>query len=120
MFQQVILVGNVGQDPELRHTTNGNAVANFSLATNQRIKGEERTEWHRIVCWAKLAEMVAEHVQKGSSVLVTGELRTRDWEDNEGTKRYTTEVHVRDFRFVGKRYSADEAEDDDDDIPFDG
>lgn len=121
MFQQVILAGNVGSDPELRYTSKGIAVVNFSMATNEHRKdADDHTEWHRVVAWMQLAEIINEHVKKGSSVLVTGQLRTRSWEDKEGNTKSTTEVHVRDFRFIGKKEPVSAVEEkDDDDIPFD-
>ena len=98
-INKAILVGNLGQDPELRHTTNGNSVANFSMATNRKWNdkdgvAQERTEWHRVVSWGKTAENVAKYLSKGRQAYVEGELRTRSWEDNEGVKRYVTEIHV--------------------------
>lgn len=108
---KVILVGNLGRDPELRYTKNGQAVANFSLATteswNSREGGrEERTEWHRIVAWAKTAELCAQYLSKGRTVYVEGQLRTREWEDREGNKRQTTEVHAQTVQFIGGRGGA--------------
>ncbi len=108
---KVILVGNLGRDPELRYTKNGQAVANFSLATteswNSREGGrEERTEWHRIVTWAKTAELCAQYLSKGRTVYVEGQLRTREWEDREGNKRQTTEIHAQTVQFIGGRGGA--------------
>ncbi|EEJ6976184.1 single-stranded DNA-binding protein, partial [Salmonella enterica] len=97
---KVILVGNLGQDPEVRYLPNGNAVANLSLATSDTWKdkqtGEpkERTEWHRVVLYGKLAEVAGEYLRKGSQVYIEGELRTRKWTDQNGQERYTTEVVV--------------------------
>ena len=108
---KVILVGNLGRDPELRYTKNGQAVANFSLATteswNSREGGrEERTEWHRIVAWAKTAELCAQYLSKGRTVYVEGQLRSREWEDREGNKRQTTEIHAQTVQFIGGRGGA--------------
>ena len=94
---KVILVGNVGRDPELRYTQSGQPVASFSIATNERFKDrdgnwKDRTEWHRIVAWARLAEICGEYLRKGSQVYVEGRIQTRDWEDKEGNKRQTTEI----------------------------
>ena len=105
---KVILVGNLGRDPELRYTKNGQAVANFSLATSDNFTGkdgqkEERTEWHRVVAWAKTAELCAQYLAKGRSVYIEGQLRTREWEDKEGHKRQTTEVHAQTVQFLGPR-----------------
>jgi len=103
---KVILIGNLGRDPELRYTKGGQAVANFSLATsdsftNREGTREERTEWHRIVAWAKTAELCAKYLSKGRTVYIEGQLRTRDWEDKDGNKRQTTEVHAQTVQFLG-------------------
>ncbi len=108
---KVILVGNLGRDPELRYTKNGQAVANFSLATSESWNSregqrEERTEWHRIVAWAKTAELCAQYLSKGRTVYIEGQLRTRDWEDRDGNKRQTTEVHAQTVQFLGGRGGA--------------
>ncbi|RIL07753.1 MAG: single-stranded DNA-binding protein [Proteobacteria bacterium] len=105
---KVILIGNLGRDPELRYTKNGQAVANFSLATTDSYNSregqrEERTEWHRIVAWAKTAELCAQYLAKGRSVYIEGQLRTREWEDKDGNKRQTTEVHAQTVQFLGPR-----------------
>lgn len=106
---KVILIGNLGRDPELRYTKNGQAVANFSLATSDSYtkdgQREERTEWHRIVAWAKTAELCAQYLSKGRTVYIEGALRTREWEDKEGQKRQTTEVHAQTVQFIGPRGS---------------
>ncbi|MDY3198960.1 MAG: single-stranded DNA-binding protein, partial [Pseudomonadaceae bacterium] len=96
---KVILIGNVGGDPEVRYMPNGNAVANVTLATSDSWKDkqtgqqQERTEWHRVVFFGRLAEIVGEYVRKGSKLYVEGRLQTREWE-KDGIKRYTTEVVV--------------------------
>ena len=106
---KVILVGNLGRDPEVRYTTGGTAVANFSLATTDRwsdaASGErkERTEWHRVVVWGKQAEIAGEYLRKGRQVYVEGSLQTREWTDREGQKRYTTEVKAQRFQMLGSR-----------------
>jgi single-strand DNA-binding protein len=105
---KVILVGNVGRDPEIRYTQGGTPVANFSLATTDRFKNrsgenEERTEWHRIVAWGRLAEICSEYLQKGKQVYIEGRLQTRDWEDKEGNKRYTTEIVAQVMQMLGRR-----------------
>jgi single-strand DNA-binding protein len=102
---KVILIGNLGRDPELRYTKGGQAVANFSLATNDSFTNregtrEERTEWHRIVAWAKTAELCSRYLSKGRTVYIEGQLRTRDWEDKDGNKRQTTEVHAQTVQFL--------------------
>jgi single-strand DNA-binding protein len=104
---KVILVGNLGRDPELRYTKSGSAVANFSLATtdvfSKEGQREERTEWHRIVAWGKTAELCTQYLAKGRSVYIEGQLRTREWEDKDGNKRQTTEVHAQTVQFLGPR-----------------
>ena len=104
---KVILIGNLGRDPELRYTKSGSAVANFSLATTDTFtregQREERTEWHRIVAWGKTAELCTQYLAKGRPVYVEGQLRTREWEDKEGHKRQTTEVHAQTVTFLGPR-----------------
>jgi single-strand DNA-binding protein len=105
---KVILVGNLGRDPEVRHTSSGTPVANFTMATTERwndASGErkEQTEWHRIVVWAKQAEIVGEYLRKGRQVYVEGSLQTREWTDREGNKRYTTEVRAQRVQMLGRR-----------------
>lgn len=94
---KVILVGNLGRDPEVRYTKSGQAVASFSIATSEKWTGkdgnrEERTEWHRITAWGKLGEICGEYLSKGKQVYIEGKLQTREWEDKDGNKRQTTEV----------------------------
>jgi single-strand DNA-binding protein len=105
---RVILIGNLGRDPELRYTAGGQPVANFTLATNERFndregKPQERTEWHRIVVWGKQAENCANYLAKGRSVYIEGRLQTREWEDKEGQKRQTTEVVAQTVQFLDRR-----------------
>jgi single-strand DNA-binding protein len=106
---KVILIGNLGRDPELRYTQSGQAVANFSLATsenwNDKTSGEriERTEWHRIVAWGKTAELCSQYLSKGRTVYVEGRLQTREYEDKEGIKRRTTEIVASNVTFLGSR-----------------
>ena len=105
---KAILIGNLGRDPELRYTPSGQPVANFTLATNERWRdkegnNQERTEWHRIVVWGKTAENCAQYLQKGRSAYVEGRLQTREWEDRDGKKRYTTEVVAQNVTFLGGR-----------------
>jgi single-strand DNA-binding protein len=103
---KVILIGNLGRDPEMKYTANGQAVTNFSLATSENWtdkSGEkvERTEWHRIVAWGKTGELCAQYLSKGRTVYVEGRLQTRDWEDKEGHKRSTTEINAQTVQFLG-------------------
>jgi len=108
-INKVILVGNLGQDPETRYMPSGGAVTNFTLATNESWKdkqsGEqkERTEWHRVAMFNRLAEVAAEYLRKGSQVYVEGKLRTRKWQDRDGNDRYTTEVIADEMQMLGGR-----------------
>ena len=96
-LNKVMLIGNLGKDPEVRYTPSGTAVASFNLATSDRVKNksgewEERTEWHRVTLWARLAEIAGEYLSKGKTVYIEGRLQTRKWQDNSGNERYTTEI----------------------------
>ena len=99
-INRVILVGHLGQDPEVRYMPNGNAVANFSVATSESWKDKQtgetrdRTEWHRVVVFGKLAEIAGEYIKKGTQVYLEGQLQTRKWQDQSGQDRYTTEVVI--------------------------
>lgn len=104
---KVILIGNIGADPELRYTPGGAAVTNFNLATNETWtdnsgERQERTEWHRIVVWGRLAEICNQYLRKGSKVYIEGRLQTQSWEQ-DGVKRYTTEVVARDMQMLDSR-----------------
>ena len=141
-INKVILVGNLGQDPEVKYTAGGDAVTTLSLATSDSWKDidtgqdQERTEWHRVVLWRRLAEIAGEYLNKGSKVYVEGQLRTRKWEQ-EGQTRYTTEIVARELQFLDSKNTTEslktndsqvesekslpEIEDssiDDDEIPF--
>lgn len=108
-LNKVILIGNLGKDPELRYTNSGVPVATFSVATNEQWKDnegntQERTEWHNIVAWQKLAEICAEYLKKGSKVYIEGRLQTRSWDDkNTGQKRYITEIVANDMIMLDPR-----------------
>jgi single-strand DNA-binding protein len=141
---KVILVGNLGKDPEIRYMPNGNAVANLTLATSESWKDkqtgdqQEKTEWHRIVMFRRLAEIAGEYLKKGSQVYIEGKLQTRKWQDNSGNDRYTTEIVADEMQMLGGRggggsagfaeqsapakepasASASASQDFDDDIPF--
>nr|WP_081295678.1 single-stranded DNA-binding protein [Gilliamella apicola] len=132
-INKVILVGNVGQDPEVRYMQNGNAVANLSIATSESWKdkqtGEtrERTEWHKIVIYGKLAEIANEYIKKGSQVYIEGQLQTRKWQDQSGNDHYTTEVVINPIggtlQILGGRDNNNASQQqqdtfDDDSIPF--
>ncbi len=131
---KVILLGNLGKDPEVRYLDSGVAVANFSLATteNYRNKQGERvsqTEWHNVVFWRGLAEVAEKYLKKGDSIYLEGKIRTRKWEDKDGNTRYSTEVLADNMTMLGKKNSQDSASqelttneksvsNDEDDLPF--
>jgi single-strand DNA-binding protein len=135
---KVILIGNLGQDPELRSTPSGTSVATFTLATNETWTDkdgarQERTEWHRIVAWAKLAEICAQYLQKGRQVYIEGRLTTRSWEDRQGNQRKTTEIVAQNMQMLGRApgqtddqagtgetpdFAAETVKIEDDDLPF--
>ena len=103
---KAILLGRLGADPEIRYTSNGTAVANFRIATSEKWTNpngekEERTEWHRIVAFGKLAETCGKYLNKGKQVYLGGKIRTRSWEDREGVKRYTTEIVAQEMKMLG-------------------
>ncbi len=108
-INKVILIGNLGADPDVRYTASGAAVSNINLATTEswrdRESGEqqEKTEWHRVVFFGRLAEIVAEYLKKGSQVYVEGRLQTRKWQDKEGNDRYTTEIVANEMQMLGGR-----------------
>ncbi|MEO1630600.1 MAG: single-stranded DNA-binding protein [Bacteroidota bacterium] len=109
---KVILIGNLGSDPELRYTGSGTAVCNFSLATSETYKDSngdmvEKTEWHRVVTWARLAEICGEYLKKGRQVYIEGSLQTRQWEDKDGNTKYTTEIKAREMQMLGSRDGGD-------------
>ncbi len=106
---KVILVGNLGRDPEVRYTSSGTAVANVTIATSEQWKdkqsgqSQERTEWHTVVFYNRLAEIAGEYLRKGSQVYVEGSLRTRKWQDKTGNDRYTTEIIANEMQMLGGR-----------------
>ena len=145
MVNKVILIGNVGADPEVRYLEGGTAVANLRLATTERYKNKngenvDQTEWHNIVLWRRLAEVVEKYVRKGSRLYIEGRIRTRSWDDQNGNKRYTTEIWADNMQMLSSRQEGDnagsaprsfnapaapapmtaapEAPDDSDDLPF--
>lgn len=102
---KAIIVGNLGQNPEAQHTTSGKSVCTLSVATNERWtdasgQKQERTEWHRVVCWGKTAENCAKFLTKGRQVYVEGRIQTRQWQDNEGNTRYSTEIVAQQVNFL--------------------
>lgn len=107
-FNKVLLIGNTGRDPEVRHLESGVAVATFTLATTERYKDrngvmQDQTEWHNIVCWRNLAELSEKYISKGTQIFVEGKIRTRSWTDQNGQKRFTTEIIADNIRLLGKR-----------------
>lgn len=138
-FNKVILIGNVGKDPEVRHLETGTAVSSFTLATTERFRikaGElqDQTEWHNIVCWRNLAELSEKYIKKGAQIFVEGKIRTRSWQDQTGAKRYTTEIVADNIRLLDRKgtvaaapaepvapvqgFTAPMVEDTSDDLPF--
>jgi len=107
-INKVLLIGNLGQDPELKYLQSGDAVCNFSLATTESWKDrdgnpQDRTEWHNIVAFKRLAEICGEYLKKGKQVYIEGRIRTRTWEDQNGVKRYTTEIVANEMKMLGRR-----------------
>ena len=119
-INKAIIVGNLGRDPEVRYTANGNAIANITVATTESWKDkqsgerQEKTEWHRVVFFGRLAEIAGEYLKKGAQVYIEGRLQTRKWEDKSGQERYTTEIVASEMQMLGSRGGgASEASDDD-------
>lgn len=111
MINRVMLIGNLGADPDVKETKSGSTLANLNIATTSRQKNKDGewadvTEWHRVVCFGKTAENVGRFCQKGKQVYIEGRLQTRSWEDREGAKRYTTEVVADTVKFLGSRTQA--------------
>lgn len=136
---KAIIVGHLGQDPEVRYTPGGSAVCEISVATSRAWKDknsgeqQEHTEWHKVVLWGKQAEIAGEYLKKGSPVFIEGEIRTEKWQDKEGKDRYTTKIHAQQMQLIGGREkephktqrgslpdtpSKAESPDFDDEIPF--
>ena len=135
---KAIILGNLGQDPEVRYSQGGKALCNLSIATSEKWKDkdsgedQERTEWHRIVAFGRLAEVMGEHLHKGSQVYIEGKIQTRKWQDRDGNDRYTTEIVANDMQMLGSRQGGNPQsggaqqnrqeeqpqEEFDDDIPF--
>jgi len=123
---KVILVGNLGKDPEVKYLDNGVAVANFSLATTENYKNKQgekvsQTEWHNIVLWRGLAEVAEKYLKKGANVYIEGKIRTKKWEDKEEITRYSTEIICDNMTMLGFKPSSEspsESKDTKDDLPF--
>ncbi len=114
-INKVILVGNLGKDPEVRTLENGNKVANFTLATSESYKNREgqrvtQTEWHNIVLWRGLAEIAEKYLSKGNQVYIEGKIKSRSWDDKDGNKRYTTEILGDNLTMLGGKRDADDNE----------
>ena len=111
---KVIIVGNLGKDPDIRYAPNGDAVANFSVATSEKYKSKqtgemvETTEWHNIVAWRRLAEICGEYLKKGSKVYIEGRIQTRKWKDKQENDRYTTEINCQEMKMLDSRQSGDQ------------
>lgn len=113
-LNKAILIGNLGKDPEMRYTPGGLGIANFNIATSETWNNKEgaketRTEWHRIVAFGKLAEICGEYLSKGKQVYIEGRIQTRDWEDKDGNKKYTTEIVANQMLMLGSRDAGDAA-----------
>lgn len=111
---KVILVGNVGKDPEVRHLDSGVAVTTFPLATSETYRNKEgqkvtNTEWHNVVLWRGLAEIAEKYVKKGNPLYIEGKIRTRSWDDKDGNKRYTTEIIADNMQMLGSKQSNEES-----------
>lgn len=128
-INKVILVGRLGKDPEVKYTQSGDAVANFTMATSEEWKDkdsgkkQERTEWHRVVAWRRLGEICGEYLKKGSQVYIEGRLQTREWDDKEGNKRYTTEIIAQTMQMLDSKKSGISQDSDGPDanpMPWDG
>lgn len=124
---KVILVGNLGKDPEVKYLDNGVAVANFSLATTENYKNKQgervsQTEWHNIVLWRGLAEVAEKYLKKGSSIYIEGKIKNRKWEDKDGNTRYNTEILGDNMTMLGTKPSTEETssntQETNDDLPF--
>ncbi len=114
-LNKVLLIGNLGRDPEIRYTGSGTAVASFSLATSERFKNkggewEERTEWHNVTFWGRLAEIAGEYLAKGKTVFIEGKLQTRKWQDRDGKDRYTTEIIGEKMLMLSKKDNGSEGD----------
>jgi single-strand DNA-binding protein len=112
---KAIILGRLGKDPEMRYMTSGDAVCNFSVATSEHYKDkagekQEKTEWHTLVVFGKLAEVIGEHLHKGDEGYFEGKIQTRKWQDKEGNDRYSTEIVVQSFSFVGGKRRSDSAD----------
>lgn len=112
-FNKITVVGNLGKDPELRYTPQGNAVCNFSVATNEKRRGKDGdfqdvTTWFRITLWGKQAENASKYLTKGSPIYIEGRLRVEEWQDRDGKGRYTLDVQATDMQFIGNQKGGDE------------
>jgi single-strand DNA-binding protein len=120
---KAMIIGRLGKDPETRYTANGKAVASFSVATSERWtkdgEKQERTEWHNVVAFDKLAEIISQYVTKGSQIFIEGKIQTRKWQDKEGKDRYTTEIVASQMEMLGGKSATEKPAAPADDAPFD-
>lgn len=122
-LNKAMLIGYVGRDPETRYTQSGTAVCNFSIATNEKWEDKEQTTWHKCVAFGRLAEICSQYVTKGMPVYVEGRIQTREWDDKDGNRRWTTEIVAKEMQMLGKKYSQQKEKftpspPDESDIPF--
>jgi len=122
-LNKAMLIGYVGADPDVRQTSNGSTVANFSVATTEKWtdkdgKKQSQTEWHQIVAWGRLAEICGEYVSKGAQVYIEGRIRTNEWEDNNGNKKKTKEIILQRLQLLDRSEASGSANNDVDEIPF--
>ena len=123
MINKAILVGRLGADPEVRYATNGNMVTSFQVATDESYKNKsgekvQKTEWHRIVIWGKLAEIAAQYTHKGDLVYIEGKIQSRSWDDKDGNKRTTTEILASALRILSGKKEQPAGPPEDEDVPF--
>ena len=114
-LNKVLLIANLGKDPEVRYTASGTAVASFSLATSEKFKNkggewEERTEWHNVILWGRLAEIAGEYLSKGKTVYIEGRLQTRKWQDKDGKDRFTTEIVGEKMQMLSRKEGSNHEE----------
>lgn len=109
-LNKVMLIGNVGKDPEVRDFEGGLRRASFTLATTEQFRDREQTEWHNIIAWRQLADLADKYIRKGSQIYVEGRITTRSWDGNDGTKRYTTEIVANTIQLLGRKGDGSQAE----------
>lgn len=117
-MNKAILLGNLGNDPEVKYTQSGSVVLSFSLATTENYKGEKKTEWHRVTCFGKLAEICQKYLGKGSKVLVEGKIEYQKWQDRNGNQRQTTVIIANSVEFLSQRQENNYQPTGEDEVPF--